>query len=111
MAYYVVYKSNIHKRMLQNGLTQHYVMIGVYNSEQALKMHGAIYYNRFNREEDATKDWDSHCRQMQKEWPLRAGMDVASAKKLLDICNDCVTIDGRHHTMRMDIPGEQKQLF
>lgn len=66
MAYYVVYKSNIHKRMLQNGLTQHYVMIGVYNSEQALKMHGAIHYNRFNREEDATKDWDAHCRQMQK---------------------------------------------
>jgi hypothetical protein len=48
---------------------------------------------------------------MQKEWPLRAGMDVASAKKLLDICNDCVTIDSRHHTMRMDVPGEQKQLF
>lgn len=111
MGYYVVYKSAIRKRILKSGVTRHYVMVGVYNSEKALKKNGAIVYNYFNYEEDATSDWDAHCKQMKKEWSLRAGMDVASAQKMKDISDGTVTIDRRHLAVRMDMPGEQKQLF
>ena len=111
MAYYVVYMAEIQHRVLDDGSTNSYVYIGVYYSKEALVTYGAIAYNQYETEKDAENEWNEYCKQMRKEWPLRAGMDVASAQKLEDISNDCVTIDGRHHTMRTDMPGDQKQLF
>lgn len=111
MGYYVVYTAEIQHRILEDGRENSYVRIGIYYSSESLVTYGAIAYNRYETVKDAENEWNEYCKKMRSEWPLRAGMDVASAQKLKDISKDCVTIDGRHHTMRMDMPGEQKQLF
>lgn len=108
MAVYVVYKSEVRKRVSEGGRVQHYVTVGLVYGRERLAEVGALEWTEHADERDASGAWDAYCYGMRQRWPRRAGMDVAEADKFAQ--GDAITIDGAHTKIEVD-RSEPPKLF
>jgi hypothetical protein len=111
MPYYVVYEAKVQRRVREDGYVQHYVHVGVYYTEQALKDSGAIRWTKHETEGDASGTWDTYCSGMNKRWPRRAGMDVAEQEKYRQVRDGSLTLDSEHLKTKVDRNEPPPRLF
>ena len=106
---YVVYQSKVRKRTTKEGKEEHYVDIGIFHTQDS--MQDAIEWTEHYDIKDAEAAWASHCYRMNKEWPRRAGMDVAERQKHDEVSNGTLTIDGSHLKIEVDRNEPPPTLF
>lgn len=109
MRYFVVYKSKVMRRVTKDGVEQHYVSVGIHYGVENIV--NAIQFTEHLTEDDAAGAWEAHCYRMKKEWPRRAGMDVAELQKHDEVSNGTLIIDGSYQKIEVDRNVLPPKLF